>query len=110
MLVACGAAASVEAGAVPALEFALRLAEEGVTPGGTKRNLEYVAPATRFGDGVGESLRLLLCDAQTSGGLLIAVPPESEAALIAELEREGTPAAAGIGEIVAGQPGRIEVR
>ncbi len=110
LLVGCGAAARVEASSVPVLEFARRLAEEGVTPGGTKRNLDYVSPATSFADEVGESLRLLICDAQTSGGLLIAVPPESEAALIAELEREGTPAAAGIGEIVAGAPGRIEVR
>jgi selenide,water dikinase len=55
-------------------------------------------------------LRLLLCDAQTSGGLLLAVPPDQEARLLAELERRGTPARAGIGEVVTGGPGEIEVR
>jgi selenide,water dikinase len=54
--------------------------------------------------------RLLLCDAQTSGGLLIAVPPEGEETLLAELERHRTPVRAVLGEIVAGEPGRISVR
>jgi len=52
---------------------------------------------------------VLLCDAQTSGGLLIAVAPGSAAALVTALEREQAPAAAVIGRVVAGPPGRVVV-
>ncbi|MDE2898587.1 MAG: AIR synthase-related protein, partial [Chloroflexota bacterium] len=45
--------------------------------------------------------RILLADAQTSGGLLIAIPPEDEAALRQALERAGSPAAATVGRITA---------
>ena len=50
----------------------------------------------------------MLADAQTSGGLLIAVAPERAGALLDDLRRRGTPAAAEVGEIVAGD-GSIEV-
>ena len=53
--------------------------------------------------------QLLVADAQTSGGLLIAVPPDLEPSLIIELERNHAPARAGIGELVPGEPGSIEV-
>ena len=110
LLEACGAAARIEARDVPVLEWSRRLAAEGVTPGGTHRNLEYVKAHARFAQGLAESERLLLCDAQTSGGLLIAVPPERAAELVAALEREAAPAAAVIGELCEGQAGSIEVR
>jgi hydrogenase maturation factor len=48
-------------------------------------------------------------DAQTSGGLLLAVPPENEAALLEALRKEATPAAAVIGRVTSGPPGRIRV-
>jgi selenophosphate synthase len=51
---------------------------------------------------------LILSDAQTSGGLLIAVPPDLESDLIGELERNDAPARAAIGELVPGEPGSIE--
>jgi selenide,water dikinase len=93
---------------VPTLDFIRDLAEAGLAPGGSKKNLEYAAPHTRFGDDVAEVDRLILSDAQTSGGLLIAVPPDLEASLIAELERSGSLARAVIGELVPGEPGSIE--
>ncbi len=102
-------AARVRAGSVPCFEFARALAAEGVVPGGSKRNLAYVDAHASFDATLGEADRLLLCDAQTSGGLLIAVPPEGEGALLRELERHRTPARAVIGELVAGEPGRVEV-
>jgi selenide,water dikinase len=52
----------------------------------------------------------VLFDAQTSGGLLIAVDPANEATLVEDLRRRGTPASAVIGRTVAGEPGRISVR
>ncbi len=104
-----GLAARVEARRVPVLEFAPALVGEGLVPGGSRRNLEYVTPYARFGDAVAPALRLLLADAQTSGGLLLAVPREREEELVAELVRRGTPAAASIGELVAGEPGTLEI-
>ncbi len=109
LLTGAGLAARIEAQNVPVLDFVRPLVRNGVVPGGTHRNLDYVADHVRWGDGLGEPERLVLCDAQTSGGLLIAVPPESEAKLVAALERGGAYAAASIGELRAGDAGRIEV-
>ena len=53
--------------------------------------------------------RILLADAQTSGGMLISVPSEKADALIRTLEKSDAPAAARIGEIVAGKAGHITV-
>ncbi|MGZ5907758.1 MAG: AIR synthase-related protein, partial [Reyranella sp.] len=84
--------------------------QAGLCPGGTKRNLDYAAPNARFAESLAEEQRLLLADAQTSGGLLIAVPQDRLAGLLADLKQRGTPAAAVIGSIVAAQaPGVIEV-
>ncbi len=106
---ASGLAAQIRVSDVPVLDFVRGLAAAGVVPGGTKRNLEYVAPHTQFRDGITELDRLILADAQTSGGLLIAVPAEREPTLLAELQRKRTPARAAIGELVRGKPGAIEV-
>ncbi len=104
-----GLSARVFAQEVPLLDGVRPLASQGVVPGGTKRNLAYVEPHVRWGDAIAETDRLLLCDAQTSGGLLIAVPPQGEATLLTELEKCGAPARALIGELVQGEGGRIEV-
>ncbi len=109
LLLASGLAARISADAVPLFDFVRALAAEGVLPGGTKRNLAYVEPHVDWASTLAESERLVLCDAQTSGGLLIAVPPKGEGTLLAELEKRGASARAVIGELVAGEPGRIEV-
>ena len=109
MLDASGCAARLVASEVPLLRSTRELAEAGFVPGGSKRNLEYVAKAARFATGVAEIDRLVLADAQTSGGLLLAVSQENEAALLADLEARGTLAQATIGEVCTGEPGAIEV-
>jgi selenide,water dikinase len=109
MLAASGVAAELEATTVPLLPKAADLAERGAIPGGTKRNREALADKVRFAAAVPEPVRVLLFDAQTSGGLLIAVPPDRADALVAALKREKTPAAARIGRIVAGPPGTMAV-
>ena len=53
--------------------------------------------------------QLLLCDAQTSGGLLGAVPGDQAESVVGELRSVGATSAAVIGSIVAGEPGRIHV-
>jgi selenide, water dikinase len=106
MLLASGTAAELEAGAIPVMDpRVLDLARSDVVPGGTKRNLASVRPHTDFTD-LPEPERLILADAQTSGGLLIAAKhrPSIESAF-----RDHGVAFARIGEVVAGEPGRISV-
>ena len=109
MLAASGVSAELDAAAVPVLPNAADLAQRGAIPGGTKRNRDALAEFVRFDARVLEPMRVLLFDAQTSGGLLIAVPPDRADALIDALKKEKTPAAARIGRIVGGPAGTITV-
>ncbi len=93
-----GVGASLTVSRVPLLARAREFADAGVIPGGTKRNLE-AATNVIWGEGVTASDRLLLADAQTSGGLLLAVAREKLAGVLADLETEGTLARAVIGEL-----------
>ncbi|ABS03093.1 selenide, water dikinase SelD [Kineococcus radiotolerans] len=68
---ASGVTAVVDAAAVPYLEGARRSLAEGFVPGGSRRNLEWVRPHLEA-SGIGEEELILLADAQTSGGLLVA--------------------------------------
>jgi selenide, water dikinase len=108
ILEASKVAAEIEFDAIPLLPHARNLASRGVVPGGTQRNLEAAA-GVLWDPGLSPADRYLCVDAQTSGGLLLVVPPEHEAALLAALREEGTPAAAVIGRIVAGNPGNVRV-
>jgi selenide,water dikinase len=103
-------AARLYADAVPILDFVPELVKQGFVPGGSRTNLAYVEGTTRFAENVSEDMRLVLADAQTSGGLLIAVRPERESQLVSELERRQTLAHSVIGEVVEGPAGEIEVR
>ena len=103
---ASGVAATVRADAVPVLEGARPLAEAGHVPGGTKRNSRDLDPDLEVAPGVDPMTRLLLCDAQTSGGLLMAVPPDRAESVLAALG-DRAPAAVRIGELREGPPGRI---
>jgi selenide,water dikinase len=108
MLVASGVAAELAFEALPVLPHALSLAARGVVPGGTQRNLE-AASDVEWADELAPHERLLCVDAQTSGGLLLAVPPDREIALVQALCEAATPAASVIGRLVAGPAGRIRV-
>lgn len=99
--------ADVAVSAVPLLAGAAALAEAGAVAGGTRRNLDHAAGFTDFG-GLSEPMRILLADAQTSGGLLIAVDPGKADRLITALGAEGTPVAAVIGRFTE-RAGRIRV-
>lgn len=109
MLAGSGVAAELHAGALPVLEGALQLAEEGIIPGGTARNFEAAMETTEWDPDVTQAQRLICTDAQTSGGLLLAVAPERLDALLAALRAERTPAQAVIGRLVGGDTGRIHL-
>jgi selenide,water dikinase len=68
---ASGVSAVIDVAAVPMLTAARAAVRDGYVSGGTRRNLAWVTPSTDFG-GTSEDDVLLLADAQTSGGLLVA--------------------------------------
>ena len=92
---------------IPVFPHVRNLAARGLIPGGTERNLEAAADV-RWDPSLDATEKILCVDAQTSGGLLLAVAPERHATLLAALEREGTPAAATIGR-VTGAAGVVHV-
>ena len=103
------AGAQVRVSAMPVLPGVWDLLENGAVPGGTFRNMSSVADSTDWGDSLTEEQRLLMCDAQTSGGLLISVPGAKLDQLISELETSGVETRAVVGEVTSGNPGRITV-
>ncbi len=107
MLRASSAAAVVSAAAVPLLPGALELTAAGHVSGGTRNNMAYLEPWVSVAPSVPAEVAVLLQDAQTSGGLLLAT--SSPEALAAELSARGTMAAV-IGQVTPGDPGRIKVR
>jgi selenide, water dikinase len=106
LLEASGAAATVDAGAVPVLDGALDLARRDVVAGGTKRNHAWLHATTAWGD-LTTPEQLLLSDAQTSGGLLLAT---DEPEVLEDAARRHGVTAWRIGEVVDGPGGRVEVR
>ena len=91
---------------LPLLAGALELAAKGCIPGGTRRN--YEAAEAEWSEDLSEAERLLTVDAQTSGGLLLTVPPARLEFLLAALRNKETPAAVEIGEILS-KPGVLRV-
>ncbi len=104
-----GTGATISRSAIPVFPGTLELLSRGMAPGGTHRNLAGVAENTRWPDGFSDDEKLILCDAQTSGGLLIAVPADRTDDLVAAIKASGAPAADVIGEITGGDAGIIEV-
>lgn len=112
MLRAGGCSAELSLDAIPVLSGARKYAAAGVVPGGTKRNLASAARFTAFGS-ADEADQIVLADAQTSGGLLIAIEAPLEAALLQALEDEDV-AAVTVGRVIErsfedGPSGRIRV-
>jgi selenide, water dikinase len=108
MLAASGAAARIGAAAVPLLPGAPAAAAGGFVSGGTRANIERMRAVATLDPAIPAELAVLLHDAQTSGGLLLAAPAAAVPALLADLRARSLPAAL-IGEVVAGEPGRIDV-
>lgn len=109
MMNASGTSAVIEASKVPLLPGTVELATSGIIPGGTLNNREYTAPRVRYDDRVPEVRRMLLNDAQTSGGLLISVPGDKSEDLIRRLRGKGVEHAAVIGKVTAGEDVKIHI-
>jgi len=108
MAVGSGLGAEIWVDALPELPGARATLEAGVAPGATRRNLDTYEPEVDWEPGLTLVDQRLVADPQTSGGLLLALPPERAPALLAELRAEGTLAAAVVGRLVPG--GRLAVR
>jgi selenium donor protein len=100
--------ARVDAESVPVLEAAWEFAAHDVVPGGTRRNLASVASSVDWSERLTEPQRLVLGDAQTSGGLLIAVDPAAADALLSDLHARGVKWACQIG-VFTDAAGRIQI-
>lgn len=95
---------------IPILSAAVAYVAAGMAPGGTHANWRFLQEWTTYDPALSKDQQLLLTDAQTSGGLLIAVAPERADALVAALQRENTPVAAIVGQVTTGEPGKMRVR
>lgn len=100
----------IEISDLPVLPGAQEFATQGVVPGGAYANWEYVADHVEFVGDVAEAERDLLCDPQTSGGLLLSVPEARRDDLLAALHREKVPCFQVIGRVVGKGAGKIVVR
>jgi selenide,water dikinase len=97
-----GLRATIDRQDVPLLAGAAALAEAGFVTGASGRNWASYGEAVRLADGIPDVTRALLCDPQTSGGLLIAVSPDAADAVLALVRAAGFAKAAVIGGMRAG--------
>lgn len=93
---------------VPILPRAKEFAAAGKVPGGTKNNFAHVADSVTYSDALDQIDRWILCDAVTSGGLLIAVAEDQAVELLKELQQKGVDGKI-IGEVTEENKGHIVV-
>jgi selenide, water dikinase len=111
MVTASGAGAVIDLPRVPIIEGVRELLAQNMAPGGTYRNLEFLenCGAVQWAPEITDEEKLLLCDAQTSGGLLISVPEDRADAMRQELAKTGVPCVARVGRVVEDPDHRILV-
>jgi selenide, water dikinase len=109
MAAASGVSAQIWTEQVPILPAARAYIQKGIAPGGTHANRRFLSSWVSYDPEITENDQLLLCDAQTSGGLLAALPQDRAEYVVRELQQDGISAAALVGSIQEGAPGRIHV-
>ncbi len=102
--------ATVNFSSVPIIPAARQYAEEGVAPGGTHANHRFMAGWATYAEDLTVPEQLLLCDAQTSGGLLAAVSAASADEIVAALRARSLADAAVVGFISKRKPGEQNSR
>ncbi len=110
MAVQSGVTVEVYPEQIPTFPEALDYLSQGIISGAAERNKEYVSRYVTFAPGVSEAMQYLLCDPQTSGGLLMAVPAEKAQALLAALRNRGVEAASIIGAVSAKSEAHIVIK
>lgn len=109
MIEASGVTAQIFADKIPLIDGVFELALAGSIPGGTKNNFAFVSKVTRWNENISNLMQLIICDAQTSGGLLISVPEKYADAMVTALHRENISEAAVIGKIIKSENPEILV-
>jgi selenide, water dikinase len=94
----------LNASAVPLLDDAYRLVDLGCIPGASFRNQDFAEKSCHFEPGIDYNLKMLMCDPQTSGGLLFTIAPENASEALSELHEKGFNQASIIGKIVQKEP------
>lgn len=97
-----GVGAEIDFDLLPFIESTKDLATAGVIPGGTFNNRDFVDAVVDFGD-LSRTSQLLVSDAQTSGGLLVCLPPKEAELYLADLHNAGIDVACNIGRVVEGE-------
>jgi selenide,water dikinase len=110
LVAASGVSALIGYDTVPVLAAAREYVRDGIAPGGTHANRKFLSNWVSYDADITEAEQLLLCDAQTSGGLLAAIPADQVETVLGELRSAGVASAVVIGSITSGEPGRIRVR
>jgi len=110
MCAGSGLDAQVSSGKIPILEPAMELAGAGIVPGGTENNLAYLESWVNWTANISQVSKMVLCDAQTSGGLLISLPAAEAGKMVKAMKHAGVIHAANIGRFTKAGKGVIEVR
>jgi selenide,water dikinase len=109
MTAGSGVGAEVYLEKIPVIEGTHDLVKKGIAPGGTHANRNFLLESVTWHPKITLEEQLILCDAQTSGGLLISVPAHKEDQLLTLLKDRHTPAAVTIGRIIEEPEGKIRV-
>ena len=109
MMQASQTSSVIQSELVPVLDGTRDLVAAGIVPGGTKNNLDYTAHSVFYQPSISQVTRIILNDAQTSGGLLISVPPEKTKVLLDNLKNRGVKIANKIGTVKKEGKWAIEV-
>jgi cysteine desulfurase len=99
MAVASGVQIKIDCRRVPLIKGTEALAAAGAIPGGSRSNQAYVEDVVKWSDQISELMKTILCDAQTSGGLIISLPQKEAENLVHELMKEHDISASIIGEV-----------
>lgn len=100
MVEGAGVSAEIQLSKIPVIDGTFDLLCQGIAPGGTSRNLDSLHDSVEWSDGISENDKLLLCDAQTSGGLLISIQPSKVPNLLSSLVKRGVFNSKVIGTII----------
>lgn len=92
---------------VPIIPNTVEMVRRDVIPGGTDANMDYLKDRVIWDDKVSSILRIILCDAQTSGGLLVATPELNAPEMVKQLRKSGIDHATVIGKIEQGKSSKI---
>lgn len=104
MLRASRVSARIHAARVPVFEGVFDALKAGMIPGGSKQNFAYIAPEVIWEGDLSGDRKMILADAQTSGGLLVSLPAGEAGRYLSGIRKAGCPQAEIIGEIT--EPGK----